>query len=280
MWRLLTLSIGLTLIPLHSAAQDTPMPASMPAASSAVLPAAALPVASLFQDRGWKVKEVLAYHDEGVPGPLLMVNLSGYANPSTCTEEAFRAGRCCIVKEAPVYSEVRTADSFLRLAAFAKKRGYSLIINSAFRTDEQQQCLINLHEKGKGAYAAEVGKSNHQVGGRALDIAVHGAIRGFLHRYAPCFGFFRRVKGEYWHFEYYDSQDPHALGQQTQCLKNPRTYQRTHQTAFYATHRETIASDGRRVRRNRHRIARNTKRRHPRQSVAWGARMASPHTPS
>lgn len=263
MRRFVPTTLLLLLAPLGLAAQPAPaVTDSAPPASVASMsvqdPAVAL-AAQTLRARGLHVRAVPAYLDESVPGSLWMGDLSAYAKPSSCSEENLNK-TCCILKGSPVLAEVRTASAFLRLAAFAKRKGHLLTINTAFRTDEQQACLIGLHQRGRGAFAAEVGHSNHQVGARALDIDVHGGVRSFLHRYAPCFGFYRRVKGESWHWEYFAEGDPVQEGDAslTRCLKNPRSYQRTHLLDFYQFHWQTIAADRRKPHKRRRRPARST----------------------
>jgi LAS superfamily LD-carboxypeptidase LdcB len=67
------------------------------------------------------------------------------------------------------------AQAFIAMQAAAKAMGIDLMVNSAFRTMNEQTRLWNLFQAGTGNTAARPGYSNHQ-NGIAVDIPV-GALR-------------------------------------------------------------------------------------------------------
>ncbi len=80
----------------------------------------------------------------------------------------------------------------------------TLVVNSAFRTFEQQAALRALYESGKGALAAKPGYSNHE-GGTAADIesdSGRNAAFQWLTANASAYGFKRTVASEPWHWEF------------------------------------------------------------------------------
>lgn len=97
------------------------------------------------------------------------------------------------------------AQAWFALLAAAKRAGFNLTVNSAFRDNSQQTYLYNLYKTGKGNLAAPPGWSNHQMG-TAIDI---GGVGGFgtpafnwLASNAPSFGFKNDVSTEFWHWHF------------------------------------------------------------------------------
>lgn len=96
------------------------------------------------------------------------------------------------------------ALAFLRMQGAAQKAGVSLVVNSGFRTMEEQRVLHQKYLSGTGNLAATPGYSNHQ-GGIAVDIATGGTstpIYTWLVTNAARYGFKRTVESEPWHWEY------------------------------------------------------------------------------
>lgn len=100
--------------------------------------------------------------------------------------------------------EEHAAESFLKMKSAAHAAGIELLVNSAFRTQEQQIDLYNKYQNGTGNLAARPGYSNHQSG-IALDLKVNGAHQAnydWLAKHAHDYGFIRTVPTEPWHWEY------------------------------------------------------------------------------
>jgi len=122
--------------------------------------------------------------------------------------------------------EKTAAIQFVKLAKKAKKAGFTLQVNSAFRTSKEQQAL----RRKLGAIAAVAGKSAHQLG-LAIDLSgttliipngkinkkfysnryckkVKGGVRcptrlsWWLQSNAPLYGFFNNVPNEPWHYAF------------------------------------------------------------------------------
>lgn len=105
--------------------------------------------------------------------------------------------------------------AFIAMRDAAAKDGVSLPVNSAYRTDAEQQSLLDkLGQFGQGGLAAAVGTSPHQKG-IALDIGgvnrdnpatYNGAREAWLIRHSESFGWYRVgvhfSTPEPWHFEY------------------------------------------------------------------------------
>lgn len=118
------------------------------------------------------------------------------------------------VEGVSVQAEVGAA--FLQMAARARVDGVSLILNSGFRSHEDQSRLWRERQdpekrKTKGP-AARPGYSRHQ-NGKAIDIITGLTSQGFLggdrsgvfdwlDRHAHEFGFVRTVQSEPWHWVY------------------------------------------------------------------------------
>src|SRR5919201_1620805 len=109
----------------------------------------------------------------------------GYLGPF-----AYRQGK-------PMRPDVALA--FDRLAAAAKSEaGIDLLINSAFRSDEEQARLFAAHPDPK--WVARPGESLHRFG-TELDLGPPSAY-GWLERNAARFHFIKRYSWEPWHFGY------------------------------------------------------------------------------
>lgn len=96
-----------------------------------------------------------------------------------------------------------TAKAFVSMFKEARKSGVTLMINSAFRTNEEQTRLYDDYKRGVGALAARPGYSNHQSG-IAIDLNVggwKGQVYQWLEKHAADFEFTRTVKNEPWHWE-------------------------------------------------------------------------------
>jgi LAS superfamily LD-carboxypeptidase LdcB len=99
---------------------------------------------------------------------------------------------------------VATICGFTRLQAAAKAAGFTLTINSGFRTLVRQQYFWNCHITKKcngGHLAAKPGTSNHGMG-KALDLQLTPAALAWMQKNAQKYGFIRTVPTETWHWEY------------------------------------------------------------------------------
>lgn len=111
-----------------------------------------------------------------------------------------------------VRAEVCTAQAFFKMATAAQQAGVTLLVNSGFRTDEEQSELYDLYRSGRGPLASRPGTSNHQSG-HALDLDTRSPqVRRWLQRYAFRFGFRRTVASERWHYEYWDIAEHELAG--------------------------------------------------------------------
>jgi hypothetical protein len=90
------------------------------------------------------------------------------------------------------------AKAFDRLAATARRRGISLVITSAYRSNAEQARLFAQNPDPR--WVAPPGKSLHRCA-TELDLGPSGAY-GWLAANAPRFGFLRRYSWEPWHFGY------------------------------------------------------------------------------
>ena len=108
--------------------------------------------------------------------------------------------------------------SFVRLKVLADTQGVQLVVDSAFRSMEEQTLLWT--QKAQGLLTqlvARPGWSNHQ-NGIALDIAVQSSRSSptyvWLSQNAPAFGWTNvgasYSKPEYWHWEYNPENDEYA----------------------------------------------------------------------
>ena len=116
--------------------------------------------------------------------------------------QGYRAGRpysICVVTVQGKLVEVHTAEAFTRMATAARGAGANLVINSGFRTMDQQRYLYSLYRMGRGNLAAVPGFSNHQSG-LALDLGT--GQNWWLDAHAATYGFHRTVASENWHWEW------------------------------------------------------------------------------
>lgn len=101
----------------------------------------------------------------------------------------------------------KTAQAFLAMKEAAKMDGITLILQSGFRTMEEQQRLYEKYQAGTGNLAARPGYSNHQDGS-AVDIGVRSSFQSpeyrWLDEHAGDYGFVNTGKNfsqpEPWHW--------------------------------------------------------------------------------
>ena len=97
------------------------------------------------------------------------------------------------------------ADAFTQMRAAAAAGGVQLVVESAFRTFDQQAALYNAYTSGQRTdVAAPPVWSNHQ-GGTALDLVTErgtNAAYAWLVANAHLYGFKRTVPSEPWHWEF------------------------------------------------------------------------------
>lgn len=109
------------------------------------------------------------------------------------------------------------AASWNRLYAKAQSAGQLLVVDTAFRSMEEQSDLYAKFRAGTGATAATPGYSNHQ-GGVAIDVAVQSSTSSPSYRWlaanAPSHGWTNVGASfsppEFWHWEYNPSTDQSA----------------------------------------------------------------------
>ncbi|MFN8152498.1 MAG: transglycosylase SLT domain-containing protein [Solirubrobacterales bacterium] len=119
-----------------------------------------------------------------------MATGGGYSGPL-----AYRQGK-------PMRPDV--AAAFDRMAAAAAAAGVSLVINSAFRSDAEQQALWNANPDPR--WVAPPGTSLHRCG-TELDLGSPAAY-GWLASNANRFGFVQRYSWEAWHYGYVEGPEP------------------------------------------------------------------------
>ncbi len=108
-----------------------------------------------------------------------------------------------LATQGKVQAEVQTAAAFLHMRDAARHGGVDLAVVSGFRTQDQQEELFHLYQRGRGSLASRPGTSNHQSGHALdLDMSLRGAQR-WLKRHARQFGFKRTVPSERWHWEHW-----------------------------------------------------------------------------
>jgi Transglycosylase SLT domain/D-alanyl-D-alanine carboxypeptidase len=90
------------------------------------------------------------------------------------------------------------AAAFDRLAAAAQRAGHALLVNSAYRSDEEQAALFAANPDPR--WVAPPGTSLHRCA-TELDLGPSSAY-GWLAAEARRFGFLRRYSWEPWHFGY------------------------------------------------------------------------------
>ncbi len=97
-----------------------------------------------------------------------------------------------------------TAAAFDRMAAAASAAGVSIVINSGYRSDAEQQRLWNANPDPR--WVAPPGTSLHRCG-TELDLGPATAY-GWLAANASRFGFVQRYSWEAWHYGYADGPAP------------------------------------------------------------------------
>lgn len=131
--------------------------------------------------------------DSAIP---LGMNRTGYINGVPVTIEVASIGGAFVLRSDAAAAFLRMQDAY----------GASFVIESAFRSNEEQKYLYNLYLSGKGNLAARPGYSNHQ-GGISVDISTGGlgvssAVYQWLHANARKYGFRNEVPTEPWHWSY------------------------------------------------------------------------------
>lgn len=109
------------------------------------------------------------------------------------------------------------AASWNRLFKKAQLDGVALVVDTSFRTFEEQSALYASYQAGTGSLAARPGFSNHQ-GGIAIDVAVGSSTSSPAYRWlaanGPPFGWTNVGASfsspEYWHWEYNPQADLNA----------------------------------------------------------------------
>ena len=117
-------------------------------------------------------------------------------NGQVKTATSYVGGKARQIQLTPIgngkYLRADAATAFQKMQAAAQRAGIDLTVNSAFRSNEQQQALYDLYQAGKGNKAARPGYSNHQ-GGVALDLQVDRSFSSktylWLKNNASQFGF-------------------------------------------------------------------------------------------
>jgi Transglycosylase SLT domain/D-alanyl-D-alanine carboxypeptidase len=123
-------------------------------------------------------------------GPPTTAEGGGYAGPL-----AYRQGE-------PMRPDVAVA--FDRMAAAARSAGVALVINSAYRSDAEQQRLWDANPDPR--WVAPPGTSLHRCG-TELDLGSPAAY-GWLAASAGRFGFVQRYSWEPWHYGFEDGPAP------------------------------------------------------------------------
>ncbi len=119
-----------------------------------------------------------------------MASGGGYSGPL-----AYRGGK-------PMRPDV--AAAFDRMAAAARKAGYTLTVTSGFRSDAEQAALFAAHPDP--TWVAPPGHSLHRCA-TELDLGPSSAY-GWLAAHASPFGFLKRYSWEPWHFGYVRGPPP------------------------------------------------------------------------
>ena len=96
------------------------------------------------------------------------------------------------------------AAAFDRMAAAAAADGVTLVVNSGFRSDAEQQALWDANPDPR--WVAPPGTSLHRCG-TELDLGTSAAY-GWLASNASAFGFVQRYSWEAWHYGFVDGPEP------------------------------------------------------------------------
>jgi hypothetical protein len=130
----------------------------------------------------------------GSAGVAAVASGGGYSGPL-----AYRQGK-------PMRPDV--AQAFDRMERAAAADGIPLIVNSGFRSDEEQARLFAAHPDPR--WVAPPGKSLHRLG-TELDLGPTAAY-GWLARNAGRFGFLQRYSWEPWHYGYTRNPGTSSVG--------------------------------------------------------------------
>lgn len=97
------------------------------------------------------------------------------------------------------------AEAFTRMRSAAASDGHAIVVESAFRTMDQQAAVWLAYKNGERTdVAAPPGYSNHQAG-EAVDVTTErgtNAVYFWLEKHAHLYGFRRTVGSEPWHWEF------------------------------------------------------------------------------
>lgn len=94
------------------------------------------------------------------------------------------------------------AEAFGRLEEAALEAGFTLQVNSAYRTYDEQVAMVEQYGLlSEGGTAAEPGTSEHGWG-TAVDLTLDGEQLAWFEANAGRFGFQATVAGEPWHWNY------------------------------------------------------------------------------
>lgn len=124
--------------------------------------------------------------------------------------QAYRAGQPIDVELVAIDDKghmlnAAAAADFVRMRETAARDGHAIIVESAFRTMEQQAELWLAYQRGERVdVAAPPGYSNHQSGDAADITTARGtnAVYFWLEKNAHLFNFKRTVGSEPWHWEH------------------------------------------------------------------------------
>lgn len=108
-----------------------------------------------------------------------------------------------LVKIGDGYRLVKPAAlAFKKLSHAASRAGITLKVNSAYRTQKQQQALVDEYGLlADGGRAAPVGTSEHGWG-IAVDLTLNADELAWFQKHAADYGFEATVTAEPWHWAY------------------------------------------------------------------------------
>ena len=141
---------------------------------------------------------------------LWVLSMTRPSSSSSTKLQAYVGGRAVDVDLAVIDSNghllrIDAANAFMRMRAAAAAAGVELVVESAFRTWDQQKALYDAYVAGERTdVAAPPGWSNHQ-GGTAVDLKTArgtNAAYDWLVEHAAEFGFHSTVGSEPWHWEF------------------------------------------------------------------------------
>jgi LAS superfamily LD-carboxypeptidase LdcB len=94
------------------------------------------------------------------------------------------------------------AQAFAKMTAALNEAGHSYTLNSAYRTiEEQEQLVEDLGLLEEGGRAAAVGTSEHGLG-TAVDLKLDWDAVEWLRAHAAALGFAETIPEEPWHWNY------------------------------------------------------------------------------